>query len=158
MTLQGGALFARKAIDTAPSISMLQGLRYRRFALGAGMGYDVYKDWRAMPLFTGVSYDFVHDAGQALYVQMNGGYSKAWFTRSDEAQPIDKSAGGYFFHPAVGYRAGKGRASIHISVGYKIQHVQYDATPLWWGGWNRPRVTITQTMERVSFLIGIGLR
>jgi len=159
MTLHGGLLIAKKMVDTAPSISMMQGIRYQRFALGVGVGYDRYGDWKTLPVFTGVSYDFIQKPRHAFSLQMNTGYSKAWRLRDDETRQESGGAGGYFYHPSIAYRAGSGKVSIHISAGYKIQNVQYDGLPSWWSGWYWPhQVTVSQTMERLTFLIGIGLR
>lgn len=159
MTVHGGLLIAKKMIGTAPSIAMTQGIRYKRFTLGVGVGHDSYEDWRTVPVFTGVSYNFVQKAGHAFSVQMNTGYSKAWRQRSGEMQEEYRDAGGYFYHPSVGYSAGSGKVSIHISAGYKIQNVQYDATPPWWSSWRSPdQITVSHTMERLTFLVGIGLR
>lgn len=159
MTLQGGLVIAKKMVDTAPSISMLQGIRYQRFALGVGVGYDSYESWRTLPVFSGVSYDLVQTAGHAFFIQMNTGYSPAWRLRRDEVQQEYKGAGGYFYHPSIGYRAGSGKVSIHISAGYKVQNVQYEMMPPWWSGWySQSQITVSQTMERLTFLIGIGLR
>lgn len=157
MTISGGGLFAKKAIESAPSINMRQGMRLGRFAPAVGIGYEVYKDWETLPLFTGVSYDFVRRSGHALYAQIDAGYARAWERRRDEITNEDVEAGGYFYHPSIGYRAGKGRVQIDISAGYKIQNISYDASSLWWAGWPQ-RVTFTQQTERLSFLIGIVLR
>lgn len=158
MTLRGGLLVAKKMIGTAPSISMIHGIRYQRFSLGVGVGYDGYEDWRTLPVFTGLSYDFIRRPGHAFFLEMNTGYSKAWRQRHDELQQEYTAAGGYFYHPSIGYRAGSGTVSIHISAGYKIQNVQYELHP-WWRGWYpQGQATVFQTMERLTLLIGIGLR
>ena len=156
MTIDGGLLFARKTVESAPSISMRQGMRYRRFALSVGMAYDTYKYWRALPVFSGLSFDFVQGPGHALYLQMDAGYSKAWYRESREGITEVEDVGGYVYHPAIGYRGGLGRVQIHISAGYKIQNVEWNPPSWGWGGWIGQRVTAKQQLERVSFLIGIG--
>lgn len=159
MTIDGGLLFARKANESAPSIHMRQGVRYDRFALSAGVGYDSYTHWGSLPLFTGVSFDFVQRPAHAFYLQMDIGYSPTWYRRKKmESLPL-RDAGGYFYHPVIGYRGGVGRVQIHMSAGYKIQNIEWREAQ---GGWGwRPsfsEVTIAQRMQRLSFLIGIGLR
>lgn len=159
MTVDGGLLFARKAIESAPSIRMRQGVRHRRFALSVGVGYDSYKHWNSLPVFTGVSFDFVERPAHAWYFQVDAGYSPTWYRRKELLESTFRDAGGYFYHPAVGYRGGVGRVQVHFSIGYKVQNIEWRAIQAGWGwGWSPSEITIDQWMQRLSFLIGIGLR
>ncbi|HEU5147058.1 MAG TPA: hypothetical protein VFT90_10095 [Chryseosolibacter sp.] len=159
MTIDGGLLLARRAIESAPSIRMRQGIRYKRFALSAGVGYDSYKHWSTLPLFTGASVDFVQRPAHAFYLELDAGYSPSWYRRKEMASTALRDAGGHFFHPSIGYRGGVGKVQIHISAGYKVQKIEWRETQPTWG-WrsSHEEVTINQKMRRLSFLIGIGLR
>lgn len=159
MTIDVGLLFARNAIESGPSIRMRQGIRYDRFALGAGVGYDLYEHWRALPVFTGMSFDFVQRSAQALYLEVDAGYSPTWYRTNEVTEAARRDAGGYFLHPSLGYRGGVGKVQIHISAGYKIQNVEWHQELSAWGWYPaHEEITILQEMRRLSFMIGIGLR
>src|SRR5688500_17542250 len=72
-----GGLLGDEGQGTGFSISTIHGVRKNRLALGAGVGYDSYYDWRAIPAFGSISYDFAKVKRNAFYLQVNAGYSYA---------------------------------------------------------------------------------
>lgn len=157
VSLHAGALFSEVGGTATISTQLFQGIHYNRFSLGVGVGYDTYDDWETLPVFTGIGYDVVRHGRNALYVQLNGGYSKSWSRIPDELSVGMQYDGGYFIHPMAGYRLQQGKIAFHLTCGYKIQRIQYRRSMGGWG-WGLPMVTtVDQDMERLSVQLGIGL-
>ena len=139
------------------SLSTIHGIRHKRFALGIGLGYDVYQEWRTLPLFGSLAYDFFRYRGNSFFIQLNGGYSKAWYSLADEDQFTYKEKGGIFLHPLVGYRIYTPKIDVYLTAGYKFQRLTYDQTPKWWAwGYPRNKITVDRDIERLSIQIGLG--
>ena len=158
ITLQAGGLMGEQE-QTALTASVTQGVRLKRVALGVGIGYDDYTDWRALPIFVSGSYDVVKRGDRAWFLQFNTGYATARPSMQGEEQVIVSNASGYFFHPLIGYRLSSGKKALSFSAGYKFQSLNYEQTPRWWI-WGRPgssRLLIDRDIQRLSFQIGIGI-
>lgn len=160
VSLHSGALLGKKGHGTFFSTSAIQGIRYKRISLGVGVGYDAYPEWRTVPLFVSGGYDVVRSNGGAWFIQMNTGYSVAWSSVVDEEQFTISKAGGYLFHPVVGYRIAREKLRVYFSAGYKFQDLSYEQTPRSriWGWPGTSRVLMTRDTRRLSFQIGIGLQ
>jgi hypothetical protein len=159
ITLHSGIL-ADKAGGggSAVTATLVQGVRYRRLSIGIGAGYDVYAGWQTLPVFAGAGYDLLRRGNNAFFLQLNAGYSKAWANTNEVVQMRFKGEGGFFYHPAVGYRIREGRVSLYLSAGYKFQQLNYEQIPVWstWGI-GGVRTYVQRNMERVSIQMGIGL-
>ena len=155
VSIHAGGLLGKKGNGSSLSSALLSGVRYKHFALGAGIGYDVYNEWRTMPVFGSLGYDFARRAGNPFFVQVNAGYSRGWNPITDEDEFIYETNGGMYFHPLVGYRIRNGRMSAYVTVGYKFQRLSYEQTPRWWGSWIH-KTTVQRDIERLSVQIGLG--
>lgn len=157
-SLNSGVLFGKKGNGNSFSVSTIHGVRYKRFALGAGLGYDAYPDWNVLPLFASVGYDVVQGRRNALYLQLNSGYSKAWATAANNSQSLYAVDGGYFYHPIVGYRITRDHLTVYFSAGYKFQRLTYEERPGWWTwGTAGSKVTVQRNIERLSLHLGLGI-
>ena len=162
VSIHTGVLAGKTGTGSSVSATLAQGVRYDRVSLGAGLGYDVYPEWKLLPVFAAVSYDLIRRRNHAFYVQFDAGYSKAWTSVAEEFQRQFESDGGYFYHPFVGYRAHHGKVTIYFSAGYKFQGISYGQTLAWipWSSWTQPAtsMSVERNMERLSIQMGIGLR
>jgi hypothetical protein len=159
--LFAGGLLGEKGIGSSLSASTNHGIRYKRISAGAGVGYDAYGEWSAMPLTAFISYDIVTANNNALYVQCMGGYSYAWF-RSPENNWVTieyDSKGGGTLSPTIGYRIKADRWSLYLAMGYKFQRIKYESTTFWGGIGQESslKTTVEQDIKRFSVQIGIGL-
>lgn len=155
LSIYSGGLLGNKGDGTFLSASSVQGVRYKRLALGIGIGYDSYFEWRTLPIFASFGYDLFSGKNRAFFVQVNSGYSRAWNPRPDEEVFILEEEGGYFFHPLAGYRVSKEKLSVTVTAGYKIQDLTYAQIPRW-QSWGLTRVTTSREIRRFSLQIGIG--
>lgn len=166
LTIQSGTLFGKKAstnlpgsgFDIGSGASVIQGIVYNRFRLGAGVGYDAYAEWRMLPIFAGTSYDLMKRRNHSFYIQANTGYSRAWSKPMDEAQPDYSEAGGFFHHSFIGYKVQQGKVELHFTAGYKFQRLIYSpAANSWiWGYPGYQTTTVQRDMGRMSVQMGIG--
>jgi hypothetical protein len=103
------------------SASTIHGLRLgRRLSLGAGLGFDAYENWKAMPLFGSASWDLFGNKNK-VFVQLNYGYADAWINKSNRGYGFKNDRGGKLINPSVGYRISNGDLWVSFSAGYKRQ-------------------------------------
>src|SRR6185503_16067302 len=57
LSVHAGGAFGKKGQGSSLASALIQGVRYKWIALGAGVGYDAYSEWRAIPFFASVSMD-----------------------------------------------------------------------------------------------------
>lgn len=159
LTIHSGALLGKKGYGTSATASIMQGMRYKRFHLGVGLGYDGYTEWRTMPLFAGASYDLSKQRKHSFFVQFNTGYSKAWKIITDETTADQSGVGGFFHHPLLGYKVQQGKVTIHFAAGYKSQRLTYiHSPPSWVSLYPSYRTTVQRDLRRISIEMGIGFR
>lgn len=156
LSVHAGGLFGKKGNGSSLTTAVVQGVRYQRFALGAGIGYDAYQDWQTLPMFGSLSYDILKKRKNIFFLQLHAGYSKAWNPFTNEQQISSGLEAGRLFHPQIGYRLTSGKLNVSLSVGYKFQRLKYESTPMWWG-WGT-KTTVKRDIERLSFQLGIGFR
>jgi hypothetical protein len=157
-TVHAGGLFEK---DKAPSLSVstIHGMRHKRLAAGLGIGYDAYTEWRSMPVFASLSYDLSGSRNQnALFIQLNTGFSKAWIPEADGGEFNFHEKGGTMVHPLVGYRIRTEKFRLYFSAGYKFQNLKYEQSTNWWTwGSASSRSMVNRKVERLSIQIGFGL-
>ncbi len=153
-SLQTGGAFGKKRQGASLTNSLIQGIRYQRFTFGAGVGYDAYDDWQTVPFFASAGFDLLRRHGNAVYLQMNGGYAKAWNPSFNANQFVFYEDGNLYLHPLFGYRITSGKLNIYLSAGYKFQRLRYG----WTWGWGVPasETRIERTIERISLQLGVG--
>lgn len=156
-SLHSGGLLGGEGQGSSFTTSLIQGVRVKKFALGIGLGHDAVAEWLTLPVWASVRFDFARVGPHDFYLQLDGGYAKAWLPSIDETQYRYNEKGGPFFHPQVGYRINSEKLKVYLSAGYKIQRIKYEQTANWgWGGVTN-KYYITRDIERVSLQIGFGL-
>lgn len=154
-SVHSGGLIGDRGDGTFFSASSIQGVRYKRLALGIGIGYDAYTEWRALPFFASFGYDVFSGRNGAFFVQINSGYAHAWNPYANEESFILEEEGGYVLHPLAGYRISHGKVSLYFTAGYKIQDLSYTQVPRW-SSWGPNKTTMLREVRRFSLQIGIG--
>lgn len=152
VSLSAGSMFNEDGFPNS-SVTLMSGVRFDRFTLAVGAGYDLYTDWKTLPIFVGAGWDLVSLQSGAVYLHVNGGYSKAWERTHGEASVVKVGSGGYFVHPMAGYRLRAGKLEICAAVGYKFQRIAYEGYS--WG-WVPTRKFIVHDRERLTVELGIG--
>src|SRR5688572_7921499 len=155
-----GGLLGDDGQGTGFSISTTHGIRLNRLALGAGIGYDSYYDWRVVPFFGSVSYDFAKIKSNAFFVQFNAGYSHAERVRREEWLTDYRDYGSKMVSSLIGYRIATNKLSIYVAAGHKYQRANFSYSGLpAWSSFAAPGslVTTEETMNRVVVQIGFGL-
>lgn len=92
----------------------------KRLRMGAGIGFDSYYQWQALPVFGQLSYDLIVVNKNALYAQVGYGWSHAWMQRPEGTTSFS-SSGGKMFNAMLGYRLTQGKMSVTLGLGYKFQ-------------------------------------
>lgn len=170
--LQSGMLLGKSGTGSSVTISTVHGLRMKRFSFGIGIGYDdysrntidyylyqpaIYDNWRSMPVFAAVSYDWLSLKNGALFLQVNAGYAKMWERRTGEIDRASDVKGGFLFNPMTGVRINAANMRLYILAGYKIQRNSYKFDD---GGiWSYPGrlISIEESLGRAVIKIGFGI-
>jgi hypothetical protein len=154
-----GALGGESGKGTGLSMSTTHGVRFKKIALGAGVGLDSYMDWKTLPVFGSVSFDFARIKSNALFLQFNGGYAEAWLVRDEELwMPEYRDYGGTMVSSLIGYRITKEKFSVYMLAGHKFQraHSAYE-TEFWSSFSTQFKRFIEEDMNRLVVQIGFGL-
>ena len=159
-TFLAGGLIGEKGKGTGVTLSTIHGVRLKRAAFGAGIGFDSYFDWKALPIFGSVSFDFGKIRANALFVQFNAGYAETWLVRHEEAwMPPYREYGGTMVASSLGYRITKERFSLYVMAGHKFQRAHITSEPVLWSSFAPTvRQRIEEDMNRLVVQIGFGLR
>ncbi len=159
-TFLAGGLMGEEGKGTGVTLSTVHGVRLKRAAFGAGIGFDSYFDWKTLPVFGSVSYDFGRIKSNALFVQFNAGYSEAWLVREEDSwMPQYRDYGGTMIASSLGYRISKERYSLYLMVGHKFQRANYSYEPEPWSSFAPVfRSRVEEDMNRLVVQIGFGLR
>lgn len=156
-SLHTGGLLGGEGQGSSFTMSLIQGVRVKKFAFGIGLGHDALAEWLTLPAWASTRFDFARAGLHNFYLQLDGGYAKAWLPSIDETQYRYSEKGGTFFHPQLGYRINGEKLKVYLSAGYKMQRIEYEQTANWgWGGGTN-KYYITRDIERISVQIGFGL-
>ena len=153
-----GALSGKDGQGTGVMVSMINGVRINRLAVGAGLSYDGYKNWNVVPIFGSASFDVARLRSSALYLQMNIGYSFASRIIPDNAILNEyREYGSQMINSMIGYRLRAQKYSLYIQAGHKYQVVHYSFHPLpsWSSEWI-PRAYVEEELNRFVVAIGFG--
>ncbi len=156
-----GGLLSRSEQGSGLTLSTTHGVRINRLALGVGVGFDSYLDWKTNPVFGSISCDFGKVDQNAFFIQFNAGYSNAWEIKKDDWQSNYNVSGGKMISSIIGYRITAKQFSLYISAGHKFQQVRssFGSTPPW-SSYRGPEsnVSIEENINRMVVQIGFGLR
>ena len=154
LSVHSGGLVGKKGDGSFLTSSLIQGVRFDRLAVGLGIGYDAYVDWRVIPVFMNLNYDLGRSpGGNSLFIQFNGGVSKAWNPWLSEVETVYNEEANININPMVGYRIIADKSSLYISIGYKSQVIEF--------GWGYPggdKTFVRRQTGRVAIQLGFGFR
>ncbi len=105
--------------------STLHGVTLRKkLRAGIGVGFDSYDSWQTLPIYGSVSWDLLGTKNtQALFVQFDYGWSKAWKNLPVAEYGLADDTGGKTYNAIAGYRIRYHDVKIGLSVGSKFQEV-----------------------------------
>jgi hypothetical protein len=153
--LTGGAI-AEKAHIVTLTASTFHGVRYKSVALGLGLSYDAYTDWKTLPVLISFSYDLTRSVKNRVFVQIDGGSGRLWrIERAEEIYTFEQM-GSRLIHPSIGYRMRKEGWSMYLRMGYKFHRLKYDMAPSWWSAPGNMQ-HVTQDVQRIVFQMGFGV-
>ena len=155
-----------KAKDVTTSISLLNGVTLgKKIRTGIGIGFDSYVGWQTLPAVASISWDVLGNKNRnALFIQLNYGFSKAWRQKSDQDYAYKRAEGGRMFSPVMGYRVKYHDLNLALAVGVRKQRVfSFYEYPTWnWvNGEYQPattKSTIKQDMSRLMISLAVGWR
>jgi hypothetical protein len=136
---------------------MTHGVRMNRLALGAGVGFDSYLDWKTIPIIGSIYFDFAKIKQNAFFILFNAGYSNAWRIKGEEPIFDEQVRGGEVINSMVGYRIKTNQFGLYISAGHKFQKVQRSYNPNPWSSVPGSKISIEENMNRMVVQIGFGL-
>jgi hypothetical protein len=151
-SLHAGGLVGKKEDGTFFTSSLIQGLRFNRLAIGLGIGYDAYVDWRVMPVFINANYDFSRYRGNSFFVQLNGGVAKAWTPILSDVEIVYNEAANININPLLGYRIVGDKFNLYLSAGYKFQMLEYG-----WGYSGGYKTYVRRDIGRACLQLGFGI-
>ncbi len=106
------------------SFSTTHGVRLgNRLGLGAGVGFDSYLDWKAMPLFISLSYDLIGKKNK-LFVQLNYGKSLVKKSENQYEYGVTTYEGRSMINPSLGYKFAFDNLRLYIQAGLKMQNIK----------------------------------
>jgi hypothetical protein len=138
------------------SVSTTHGIRIKRLALGAGVGFDSYGRWETGSIFGAASYDFVKIRKNAFYLQFAAGHSNASKVEKEEWWGDYKESGGSMINTMLGYRIAARQFSLYIQVGHKYQEAHYSYNPQPWSSTWGSTNFVDEEINRLVFQIGFG--
>ncbi len=154
-----GALLSEEGKGTGVTLSTTHGIRLNRWALGAGVGFDSYFSWKAVPVFGSIMFDCGNIKRNFVFLQLNAGYSNARsINRGDQQWLTDyRDYGSEMISSLIGYRIAAEKFSLYIMAGHKFQRVHYSYNPEPWRSSYPAKLSIEENMNRLVVQIGFGL-
>jgi hypothetical protein len=159
-TFMAGGLMGESGKGTGLTLSTTHGVRLSRLAFGAGVGFDSYFDWKTLPVFGSISYDFGKVRSNAFFLQVNAGYAEAWLVKDEEDwMPEYRDYGGTMVSSLIGYRITNEKFSMYVMAGHKFQRAHLSYEQLLQSSF-APMYShfIEEDMNRLVVQIGFGLR
>ena len=157
-TFSAGGLLGESGYGAGVTLSTTHGVRLDRLAVGGGVGFDSYMDWKTVPVFGAISFDFGKIKRNAFFVQFHAGYSDAKRVNREEWLTDYREYGGEMICAMLGYRISTEKFSLYMSGGHKFQkaHFSYNAQP-WSSFAPSPSHSVEESMNRLVVQIGFGL-
>lgn len=154
-----GGLFGEQGQGSGLSLSTTHGIRLNRWALGAGVGFDSYLDWKTVPVFGSISFDFGKVKSNAFFLQFNAGYANARRINRDDGFVEFEQSGGKMISSLIGYRVTKERFSLYVLAGHKFQQTHFSYNPEPWSSFApQSSYSVEESINRLVVQLGFGLR
>jgi hypothetical protein len=143
--------------ETAFQIQLINGISYKRFFAGAGVGLDYYYE-RSVPAFLDLRTK-IFNKSSSPFLYADGGYSFLW-QKEKNAFQMD-SDGGLFYELGVGYEIAvykKLKVLLGGGFSYKTLSKTINEMP-WLNVWPPPKEAINDydySLKRISVKAGLS--
>ncbi len=145
-SLQTGILMGQKGSSAALSINTINGVQYKTWFGGIGLGLDYYGLKRTVPLFVSIQKE-LHAKPSTWFWYADGGYDFPWLKDNQKLQYMAtyKANGGLFYEAGGGYKFTVfNKTHLGLTAGYSFKQVKEKYTPPCnWCEWNTPVEQIT---------------
>jgi hypothetical protein len=153
-----GGLLGESGKGSGVTLSMTHGIRINRFTVGAGIGFDSYFDWKAVPVFGTIEVDFAKIKRNAFFVQLNAGYADASRINREEWVTEYREYGGPMVSYMLGYKIRAEKFSLYLLAGHKFQEANFTYNPQPWSSFSAPpNYSVEENMNRLVVQLGFGL-
>ena len=150
-SLQGG--WVHGASDNSWGIQVVNGVRYKTFSVGLGVGIDAYY-FRSVPLFVDIR-KRLRDKPQTPFVYAGLGTNLPKDKHSAEEWQESWYSGGLYYDVGIGYTwALKGNLHFLFSLGYSQKHMGEERKVIWSSS-TKPDV-YDYTFRRVVLRLGVS--
>ena len=110
---------------SALTVQSINGLRYKTFSAGIGIGIDNYLT-RTIPLFLDIRKDLLNRP-QTPFVYIDGGTHFPW-TGTQKTWATIETHPGFYYDLGIGYRFPLEQNSLMLSIGYSMKSYTEDVT------------------------------
>ena len=144
---------------TELQLQTINGIQYKTFSTGIGVGLDYYKE-RSVPLFLNVQKNLLQKP-RTPFIYADGGYHFAWPKEKPEEWMRTDVEGGLYYDLGIGYRFPAFKTgAVHISLGYSVKEVSEKVKRnIWISSLPMPEdfQRFDYTLRRYSFKMGLTL-
>jgi hypothetical protein len=153
-----GGLLGASGTGSGLTLSTTHGIRINRLSVGAGFGFDSYFDWKTVPVFGTVEFDFAKIKRNAFFLQFNAGYADAKRINREEWITEYREYGGVMTSFMLGYKIRAEKFSLYVLAGHKSQEANYSYNPQPWSSFaSPPNYSVEENMNRLVVQLGFGL-
>ena len=153
-----GGLMGESGKGSGLTLSTTHGIRTNRFSVGAGLGFDSYFDWKTVPVFGTIEFDFAKIKRNAFFLQFNAGYADAKRINREEWVTEYREYGGEMISYMLGYKMRAEKFSLYVLAGHKFQEANYSYNSQPWSSfYPPPTYAVEENMNRFVVQLGFGL-
>ncbi len=153
-----GGLMGDSGKGSGLTLSTTHGIRTNRFSVGAGLGFDSYFDWKTVPVFGTIEFDFAKIKRNAFFLQFNAGYADAKRINREEWVTEYREYGGEMISYMLGYKMRAEKFSLYVLAGHKFQEANYSYNSQPWSSfYPPPTYAVEENMNRFVVQLGFGL-
>ena len=121
--VQGG--FSEGQSGTAGNIQIINGVQYKQWMAGVGVGIDYYNT-RSVPVFLHVRRNILNSS-KTPFVYLSGGYSAPWLKDEDKFF-MSETKGGLYYDVGIGYGLPVLKSSsLFFTVGYSSKKMSTES-------------------------------
>jgi len=156
--LLAGGLLGESEQGSGLTLSTTHGIRINRFSVGAGFGFDSYFDWKTVPVFGTIEFDFAKIKQNAFFLQFSAGYADARRINREEWITEYREYGGEMISFMFGYKIRAEKFSLYVLAGHKSQEANYSYNPQPWSSFApQYNYSVEENMNRLVVQLGFGL-